>query len=140
MKKILLATTALAALAAPAFGADLGARPYYDKAPPAYAAPIYNWTGFYVGGHIGGAFSASNNFNGLVLSDNSGRLLGGVQVGGDWQFHPNFLIGVEGQYSWLGQNQLNAAFPADSSTTTTSAPSPRSPAASAGPGAPALSM
>jgi outer membrane immunogenic protein len=102
-----LATIALAALAAPAFGADLGARPY----SPAYAAPIYNWTGCYVGGHIGGAFSASNNFNGLVLSDNSARLLGGLQVGGDWQFHPNFLIGVEGQYSWLGKNQLNAAFP-----------------------------
>jgi outer membrane immunogenic protein len=111
MKKILLATIAFAALAAPAFGADVGARPYYDTTPPAYAAPIYSWTGFYVGGHIGGAFSSSNNFNGLVLSDNSARLLGGVQVGGDWQFHPNFLIGVEGQYSWLGNNQLNAAFP-----------------------------
>ena len=58
--------------------------------PPAYAAPIYNWTGFYVGGHIGGAFSASNNFNGLVLSDNSARLLGGLQAGADWQFAPNW--------------------------------------------------
>jgi outer membrane immunogenic protein len=111
MKKILLATIAFAALAAPAFGADVGARPYYDTTPPAYAAPIYSWTGFYVGGHIGGAFSSSNNFNGLVLSDNSARLLGGVQVGGDWQFHPNFLIGVEGQYSWLSGDQVNAAFP-----------------------------
>ena len=67
MKKFLLATVALAALgaAAPAFGADLGARPYYNKAP-AYAAPLYNWTGFYIGGHLGGAFSGSNAFNGLV--------------------------------------------------------------------------
>ncbi len=62
MKKILLALVALAAVgtAAPALGADLGARPYYNKAP-AYAAPIYNWTGFYIGGHIGGAFSGSDN-------------------------------------------------------------------------------
>ena len=61
---------ALAAVsaAAPALGADLGARPYYNKAP-VYAAPIYNWTGFYIGGHVGGAFSGSNNFNGLVLSN-----------------------------------------------------------------------
>jgi hypothetical protein len=43
MKKFLLATVALAALGAPALGADLGARPYYNKAP-AYAAPLYNWT------------------------------------------------------------------------------------------------
>jgi outer membrane immunogenic protein len=112
MKKILLATVALMAFAAaaPVYGADLGARPYYSKAP-AYAAPIYSWTGFYIGGHIGGAFSGSGSFNGFALSDDNTRFLGGVQVGGDWQFHPNFLIGVEGQYSWLGGDQVNAAFP-----------------------------
>jgi outer membrane immunogenic protein len=111
MKKYLLAFAALAILgAAPAHGADLGARPYYNKAP-AYAAPLYNWTGFYIGGHLGGAFSGSNDFNGLVLSDYSARLLGGVQAGADWQFAPNWVVGVEGQYSWLGNNGLNAAFP-----------------------------
>ena len=120
MKKFLLATVALAALAAPALGADLGARPY--KKAPAYAAPLYNWTGFYLGGHLGGAFSGSNNFNGLVLSDYSARLLGGVQAGADWQFAPNWVVGVEGQYSWLGKNNLNATFPNGCvSTTTTSA-------------------
>ncbi len=113
MRKFLLAAVALAALgatAAPAFGADLGARPYYNKAP-AYAAPLYNWTGFYVGGHLGGAFSGSNNFNGLVLSDYSARLMGGFQAGADYQFAPNWVVGAEGQYSWLGKNNLNAAFP-----------------------------
>jgi len=109
MNKYLLAPVFAAALAAtaPATAADLG---YYNKAP-AYAAPIYNWTGFYIGGHVGGAFSGSNNFNGLVLSDYSARFLGGVQGGADWQFAPNWLVGVEGQYSWLGNNQLNATFP-----------------------------
>ena len=113
MKKLLLAVLALTAVgvAAPAVGADLGARPYYNNQPPAYAAPIYNWTGFYIGGHIGGAFSGSDNFNGLVLSDYSARLLGGVQAGADWQFAPSWVIGLEGQYSWLGNGGLNAAFP-----------------------------
>ena len=111
MKKFLLATVALAAFAAPALGADLGARPYaYNKAP-AYAAPLYNWTGFYIGGHVGGAFAGSNNFNGLVLSDYSARFLGGVQAGADYQFAPNWVLGVEGQYSWLGGNYVNATFP-----------------------------
>jgi outer membrane immunogenic protein len=112
MKKILLTTVALTALgaAAPALGADLGARPYYNKAP-AYAAPLYNWTGFYLGGHIGGAFASSNNFNGLVLSDSNARLLGGIQAGGDWQFAPNWVVGIEGQYSWLGNHYMNAIFP-----------------------------
>src|SRR6478609_7080811 len=102
MKKLLLGTVALVALgAAPALAADLAARPY-TKAP-AYAAPIYNWTGFYVGGHIGGAFGGDNNFSGLGGS-NDGRFLGGVQVGADYQFAPNWVLGVEGQYSWLGNN------------------------------------
>ena len=110
MKKFLLATVALASISAPALAADLGARPYYNNAP-AYAAPIYNWTGFYIGGHIGGAFSGSNSFNGLVLNDHNSRLMGGVQAGADWQFAPNWVLGVEGQYSWLGSNNVNAVFP-----------------------------
>ncbi|MEH2577171.1 outer membrane immunogenic protein [Bradyrhizobium sp. AZCC 1708] len=111
MKKILAALVAFAALtaAAPALGADLGARPYY-KQPPVYAAPPY-WTGFYIGGHLGGAFSGSHDFNGAVLSDSSARLLGGVQAGLDWQFAQNWVLGTEGQYSWLGKNNLTATFP-----------------------------
>jgi len=42
-------TTALVSTGA-ASAADLGAR--YTKAP-AYAEPLFNWTGFYDGGHIG---------------------------------------------------------------------------------------
>src|SRR6267143_5955721 len=68
-------------------------RPYGKG--PAYAAPLYNWTGFYIGGHAGGAFSGSNNFNGLVLSDYSARLMGGFQAGADYQFAPNWVVGAE---------------------------------------------
>jgi outer membrane immunogenic protein len=105
MKKFLLGTVALVALGAtvPALAADLGARTYAKA--PAYAAPIYNWTGFYIGGHIGGAFSSDNNFNGLVTGNNNdGRFLGGLQAGADYQFAPNWVVGIEGQYSWLGHN------------------------------------
>src|SRR5665811_92049 len=113
MKKFLLGTVALVALGAtvPALAADLGARaPSYNKAP-AYAAPIYNWTGFYIGGHIGGAFSSDNNFSGLATGNNSnGRFLGGLQGGADYQFAPNWVLGVEGQYSWLSGN-VGAVFP-----------------------------
>jgi outer membrane immunogenic protein len=114
MKKFLLATVAVVValgVTVPALAADLGARPYYNNKAPVYAAPIYHWTGFYIGGHIGGAFSGSNSFNGLALSNNSARLLGGVQAGADWQFAPNWVLGAEGQYSWLGSNNLNAVFP-----------------------------
>ncbi len=96
MKTFLLGTVALVALGAtvPALAADLGPR-IHTKAP-AYAAPIYNWTGFYIGGHIGGAFSGNNDFNGLVSSDNNNvQFLGGVQVGADYQFAPNWVFGIE---------------------------------------------
>lgn len=112
MKKFLFATVALAALgaAAPALSADLGARPYYSKAP-AYAPPVYNWTGFYVGAHVGGAFSSDNNFSGLAIGNSSnGRFLGGLQAGADYQFAPNWVAGVEGQYSWLS-GSVGAVFP-----------------------------
>ena len=113
MKKFLLGTVALVALGAtvPALAADLGARaPYYNKAP-AYVAPIYNWTGFYIGAHIGGAFSSDNNFSGLATGNSSnGRFLGGLQVGADYQFAPNWVLGLEGQYSWLS-GSVGAVFP-----------------------------
>ena len=64
MKKLLLGAAALVAFAAPAFAADIAARPY-TKAP-AYTAPqvVYNWTGFYIGGHLGGAFAGDNSLLG----------------------------------------------------------------------------
>src|SRR4030088_3716605 len=102
MKKFLLGTVALVALGAtvPALAADLAARPY-TKAP-AYAAPIYNWTGFYIGGHVGGAVSSNEFLNGVVTGNrHEGRLLGGVQAGADYQFAGNWLVGAEGEYRWL---------------------------------------
>ena len=112
MKKFLFATVAIAAFGAalPAGAADFGYRAPYQKAP--YADPIYCWTGFYIGGHVGGAFSSDNNFNnGLGTGNNgNGRVLGGVQAGADWQFNPNWVVGVEGQYSWLSGN-VGAIFP-----------------------------
>jgi len=111
MKKFLLTTVATAILgsALPAQAADLS-RPYYNKTP-VYAPPAYSWTGFYVGAHLGGVFSSDNNFTGLATGNNSnGRFLGGLQVGYDWQFNPNWVVGVEGQYSWLSGN-VGAVFP-----------------------------
>lgn len=72
-------------------------------------APIYHWAGFYIGGHVGGAFRGNDsNFGGFgVTGGNSsdGRFLGGVQVGGDYQFAgTNWVIGVEGQYSWFDRS------------------------------------
>lgn len=112
MKKLLLVAASAVALnaATPAAAADLGAGYNYNKAP-AYAAPIWTWTGFYLGAHLGGAFGNNYNFNGLALTDNDARFMGGVQAGADWQFSGNWVIGGEGQYSWLSRNSASAVFP-----------------------------
>lgn len=114
MKRILMTGVAAAALTSMASAADLGAQ-NYAKAP-APVAPIYNWTGFYFGAHVSGAWNANNNLDvsdplggglgGLIGSrGNSGSFLGGGQVGADYQFSPNFLIGIESQISGLANNE-----------------------------------
>jgi outer membrane immunogenic protein len=114
MKKILLATAALVALGAavPALAADLPARTY-TKAPPYVPAPIYSWTGFYIGGNIGGAFNGNNGFNGagVTTSNNNGAFLGGLQAGADYQFAPSWVLGAQIQYDWLGSSNNTTVFP-----------------------------
>ncbi len=57
MKKFLLGTIGFVAMAAPAVAADMPARTY-TKAPPPVIAPVYDWSGFYIGGNGGwGEFS-----------------------------------------------------------------------------------
>src|SRR3978361_2459692 len=118
MKKLLLSSAALITFAAPALAADLAARPY-TKAAPVYTAPaaVYNWTGFYVGGHVGGAFAGDNSLQG-----SDARFLGGVQAGFDYQFAPNWVMGVEAQYSWLPNNNNNGVLFPGGGTLVTSKP------------------
>lgn len=100
MKKFLLLVAATAALcAAPAFAADTPV-----KAPPmTAAAPIFNWSGFYVGGTIGGVWvrdQLSDPPGGFVGSESTlDGVLGGPTVGFNLQTG-SFLWGLEGDYSW----------------------------------------
>ena len=108
MKKLLLGTTALLAFSAavPAFAADLAARPY-NKAP-AYSAPamIYNWTGFYIGGHIGGDWRNNNT----IFNNNNGQFIAGVQGGADYQFAQSWVVGLEANYSFKINSNNNNGF------------------------------
>jgi outer membrane immunogenic protein len=84
--------------------ADLpAAPPMAPAAPVVYAPQIYNWSGIYVGGNIGGGYSNSwwsdpitgaghDNFN-------SWGFLGGAQVGANAQFN-RLVVGLEGDFDW----------------------------------------
>jgi outer membrane immunogenic protein len=109
MKKAWLSTAAVAALVTSswaAFAADLAM-----KAAVSAPIPVYNWTGCYVGGHIGGAFSedTSANLAGSSASHDSSSFVGGGQIGCDYQFAPAWVLGVEGRGAWTGLKESNAA-------------------------------
>ena len=90
---------ALAAFASAAAAADLARR--YPPPRPAAAiyAPVYNWTGFYIGVNGGGAFGHSNwdNVGGFNLT---GGLVGGT-IGFNWQPGP-LVLGIESDLDWSG--------------------------------------
>ena len=95
MKKALLTAVSLVALGmAPAIAADLPARTY-TKAPVA-VAPIYNWTGFYIGA-MGGYAKEDASFSPV-----SGGLAGGT-IGYNWQQGP-VVFGLEADAAWADLN------------------------------------
>ena len=97
----------IAGLTGAASAADLPARTY-TKAPPV-AAPIYNWTGFYVGLNGGGGSShecltiiSSGGVPVFPASQGCHTATGGMaggQVGYRWQ-SANWVFGVEAQGDW----------------------------------------
>lgn len=127
MKSLLLAATLSVVGSGVVIAADL---PFYNKAPALPpAAP--GWTGFYLGGTLGGAWNdnsvdvaTTNTFvNTPALSPlgqttgpasavaatgsvgtNRSSLTGGVEAGYNWQFAPNWLVGIEADFESVGGN------------------------------------
>jgi outer membrane immunogenic protein len=118
MKFLLLSTTALAVLSGPVLANDVRI-PSRSPVGPA----LYAWTGCYVGGHAGAGWDRSTfsdpgtvavPFLGTVPVvnqniappgasigvDGPGAAIGGVQVGCDYQFATNWVIGLAGDFSW----------------------------------------
>jgi outer membrane immunogenic protein len=109
-----------------ALAADIGV-----KAPLPPPTPVYNWTGFYVGGNIGvglgtyktdfnvapGTFDAtrvttivtpfSATIPGSAFPDTlyPGGFVGGGQIGYNWQFSPLWVVGVEGDFQGTDQKE-----------------------------------
>jgi outer membrane immunogenic protein len=102
MKRFLLATIALAALAAvPAGAADLS-RPIYKAPPPPPPVPVFTWTGCYIGGNVGGLWvnkDVSGPFGGTVSADGS-SWAAGLQAGCDYQFAGGFVVGIQADHDW----------------------------------------
>jgi outer membrane immunogenic protein len=118
VKKFLIAAFAAATLSgAPALAADMA-----TKAPPkaAIPAPVFTWTGFYVGGNVGYGWKdptvtlTPNDAVAQVVTCGGGLggtcpppasfnihgALGGLQIGYNWQANQNWLFGLETDFNW----------------------------------------
>jgi|SRR6185437_1296724 len=99
----LLVTVAAIGFASVATAADMPV-----KARPMPVAAVYNWTGFYVGGNVGYSWGNSDTdtfFNNApffsITHPDALRLngiVGGGQVGFNWQATPTWVFGVEADW------------------------------------------
>ena len=110
MNNLLRATALTSLLLGTSLAANAADLPPAPRAPVPYmpaAIPVFSWTGFYIGGNVGGGWSRGNvvdsvfgvNFN----NGNSASFLGGGQVGGNYQIGA-FVIGAEADFDWFANN------------------------------------
>ena len=114
LRRLLLASAGAIAFAGSAFAADLPS----PAPPPVYIppAPIFTWTGIYVGAQIGYAWGTSNvnvtdSFGDFVSfqSNNSG-VIGGGHVGYNLQFN-QFVVGLEGDVDGTSLSKTRSGSP-----------------------------
>src|SRR5438105_7281512 len=103
-----------------ATAADLPARTYIKA--PVIVAPVYDWSGFYIGLNGGGASSHEcwnlTSDNGVALANTpregchnaTGGLVGG-QIGYRWQ-SANWVFGIEAQGDWANLTGSSASLTA----------------------------
>ena len=84
----------------------------YADGMPAYRRATYapfSWTGCYIGADIGGAWNQQDvsinpvgvNQGGVRGSLNESSAIRGLYVGCNYQFAPRWVLGIEGDFSWM---------------------------------------
>jgi outer membrane immunogenic protein len=117
MKKLGTAIAAIALIATPAYAADMAV-----KAPPPAPVPVYNWTGWYVGGNVrygwgdartdiagsGTIVKLINSFTNPTTfagshTDRLSGVIGGGQIGYNYQINPQWVLGFEADIQGSGE-------------------------------------
>ena len=96
------------ALTQVALAADMPLKAPIAKAP--IAAPPYDWSGFYVGGHIGYLWGRTRvEEDGVVTEPGAPTdgVIGGVLAGYNWQNGP-VVFGLEGDFGWTHAHGVGA--------------------------------
>jgi outer membrane immunogenic protein len=113
MKRILFVGAFALALGGQALAADLPPPPGpAPKAPAVYLppAPVFSWTGIYLGVNGGYGFGTSNWTSAAGSTGNfnvNGGLVGGT-LGGNYQFN-SFVVGLEADLDWANLSGSSSA-------------------------------
>ena len=116
MRKFGLLALAVSLFSTATLGSGASAADLPIKAPAGVVAAPSGWTGFYIGGNVGGGwddrdFSITPNdpaaapfLNAFGVagpgSFRTSGVIAGLQLGYNWQFSPNWLIGIEADFDW----------------------------------------
>ncbi len=111
MKRFVFAASLSVVAVSGAFAADLppAPSPPPPRAPAAYIpAPVFSWTGFYIGGNLGFGWNqggVNDTLFGLNYGNPSGNgvFIGGGQIGANYQIS-SFIIGAEANFDWAANN------------------------------------
>lgn len=98
VRAVVIATAVLGASGA--LAADLPRKaPAYTPPPP----PVLIWNGFYAGLNLGYGWAnvGATGFDGSNLTG----VIGGGQIGYNWQFNPNWVLGIEADFQGSGQRR-----------------------------------
>jgi outer membrane immunogenic protein len=114
MRRVVLSIASAALMAGAAQAADMPVKAY--RAPVTVPAPVFTWTGFYVGANAGGHWSkdeltAVGDPTGFVVaaaaelnarsagSVSTTGFIGGAQIGYNWQMN-RVVLGLEADGNW----------------------------------------
>lgn len=100
MKTLIIASAFALMSAASARAADIVAA---QQPVAAVVAPTFSWTGFYVGGQIGGSWSDTKK---IAIAEggslDSSGFIGGLYAGYNFDVGNNIVIGAETDWVWSG--------------------------------------
>ncbi len=124
MHRFCIAAVASAAVFGFASGASAADLPVKAVAAPVAVAP--SWTGFYIGGEVGGRWSNStwttyalvspngpigNRTGDIPASFDSSSVRAGGYLGYNWQFSPAWVLGIEGDAAWAKNDKSRLGVP-----------------------------
>lgn len=115
MKRLLLSSVAILGFAGAAMAADLPEPTPPVEVAPAPIAPVFNWTGAYLGANIGGVFGDGkikgvNWGSQYGASTSTSGVIGGLYAGYNYSITPMFLVGAEADISFSNNEDKGTVY------------------------------